>query len=963
MKIEFKDANKDQLNAINSVKGPLLIIAGPGTGKTKTLIYRIVNMIVNEGIDPLSIMVATFTEKAAKELLTRLSDAFQKNNIDINLLDMYVGTLHSLCLRLIKENISYASLDPNYNVYDDFQQKYLVFNNLKLFEKIENIDKVIEDGTKWSKSEQIIGIVSSLEEECVDKTRMSKSSDVKIKVSYDILVEYEKLLVKNNALDFSKMQVELYNMLNNNQDFYKKFTDKIKYVLVDEYQDTNYIQEQLVLLMTKDTNNLCVVGDDDQSLYRFRGATVRNILEFEKNYEKDECKTVYLTINYRSNKDIIDFYNSFMSHPVDFSWGSDYRYEKKIIPNRIEDLGTPTAIRLEGENVDDWCEKIYQFILNLKTKSLISDYNQIAFLFKGVRNFGAQSQSKANILSNYLEKNGINVYSPRSDLFFERDIIKLFFGLFLLLFPNYIIKNIEKKNPYIGRLYDYYVECLSIAKEHLEKPDNKSLKECIGNYAEVHTDFNESSDYNFIDLMYEILSFSPFSDILSSDLTTRQINQRDIRNLSILTNIIRKYHEVKNLIVFEEEFFEFHVNYFFSTYMYNVYVEGIDEYEDDSEYAPSGAVSFMTIHQSKGMEFPIVFVDSLLSNCKINKDNEIINYIEEKGFLNREEYEPYNLMKYFDYWRLYYTAFSRAQDLLILTCSNMPNKYFKNAFYRLPSYDEKEFNPNKINFNTVKDVNILDTFSFTTDISAYEVCPRQYKFLNELGFANLKMNQGAYGTLVHETIEDIHKLAIDNQIEKITEENITKYFTTNYETLSRFKHAYFTSSAKKAALREVLEYVKLNEGKWDKIKQAEVEISLVKPKDYVIKGVVDLVKGEANSVEIIDFKTGDKPDKSTDFGKNMLKKYENQLNVYAHLIEQKNPDIKVSGMKLYFTGENDGNRIEEFTFSREKIDSTMNYFDDTVKKIQRKDFTIKNHVQKSTCNNCGFQKFCNRTRK
>lgn len=180
--------------------------------------------------------------------------------------------------------------------------------------------------------------------------------------------------------------------------------------------------------------------------------------------------------------------------------------------------------------------------------------------------------------------------------------------------------------------------------------------------------------------------------------------------------------------------------------------------EDDAEYAPSGCVSFLTIHQSKGMEFPIVIVDSL-SSVPRKSQRELILEIEEKYF-KRTAYEPYDRIKYFDFWRLYYTAFSRAQDLLVLSCNEnkrTPSLYFRDIYAELQSVESENFNIGDFDFKEVKAVNLKDTFSFTSHITAYETCALQYKFYKELEFMPVRAGAMIFGMLVHETIEDVHR--------------------------------------------------------------------------------------------------------------------------------------------------------------------------------------------------------------
>lgn len=446
--------------------------------------------------------------------------------------------------------------------------------------------------------------------------------------------------------------------------------------------------------------------------------------------------------------------------------------------------------------------------------------------------------------------------------------------------------------------------------------------------------------------------YKPFSDILDTDIGVGVVDIRPARNLAKLTQMIGKFEYLHNVNVLTGKYIVKNTELLFNMYIKLLFDGGIAEYEDDEEYAPSGCVSFLTIHQSKGMEFPIVFVDSL-GNAPRKSYKDILNKIEGK-YYHREAFEPYDEMKLFDFWRLYYTAFSRAQDLLVLTCNEdkkTPSRYIKEVYDELRSVET--LNLEEFKFHLVKNVNLKNTFSFTSHISVYETCALQYKFYKELEFMPIRQGAMLFGTLVHETIEDIHRAVLRNGTNKITEENITGWFDSNYISLIKSKHSYLAEGQRKAALDQVLRYVERQHGNWSSIQQAEVDVSLVQP-DYIIEGKIDLVKGENGTVELVDFKSEKKPDMEK--MRDRLEHYRRQLHIYAYLIEQRTGQ-KVSKMHLYYTGEEDGNPMISFPYTKSAIDGTVAAFDDTVQKILKKDFKTCSNDPK-TCSNCDFRHYC-----
>lgn len=716
---DFGNANDAQKLAISSSNGAVLITAGPGTGKTFTLVQRAIYLIQECGVKPEQILMATFTEKAAKELVTRITNELAVRNIYVNVNEMYIGTFHSLCLRIIKDNLEFTQLKKNYRLLDSFDQKYLVFRNIQKFRNIADIELVMPNGGAWKWAEAICGLVGTLTEELVDADAMAKDSKTEIRVLSAILKQYQQLLTDENLIDFAKIQTECYRLLKENPAILSDLQEKIHYLMIDEYQDTNYIQEQIIFMLGEKHGNICVVGDDDQGLYRFRGATIRNILEFPHKFKDGACKIIPLTVNYRSNSDIVDFYNEWISTTdgakFKFEW-KNFRYPKHIVPFKHTDMNSKAVVKLaSSEDEDEWHDKILDFIHKLKDSGKLTDYNQLAFLFSSVKS------QQVTSLANFLEANGINVYSPRSDMFFKRREIMLTIGCLMLMFPLYVQGLIKGEHKYLQTEHSYYYrDCIELANELLSLEENKELKKFIRSRGKSHAALAQSkgtTDYAYSGLLYQLFAFKPFSTILDTDLSSGVVDVRPARNIAMLTQIVGKFEYLHRIDVFTDKYINKNTELFFNLYMRLLFDGGISEYEDDSEYAPSGCVSFMTIHQSKGMEFPIVIVDSL-GNTPRKSYKDLLSEVEVK-YYHRPQFEPFEEMKFFDFWRLYYTAFSRAQDLLVLTCNEnnrTPSLYFRELYDELPSIESSAFDLNEFTFHKVKAVNIKDTFSFTSTV-------------------------------------------------------------------------------------------------------------------------------------------------------------------------------------------------------------------------------------------------------
>jgi DNA helicase-2/ATP-dependent DNA helicase PcrA len=890
-------------------------------------------------------MVVTFSEKAAKELLTRISNEFMKYDINININEMYVGTFHSVCLRILKEYSEYIELQQKQRILDAFEQTYLVCRNIENFKYLAGFAKHINPNEGvWKQSLEICRYVNQLMEELVDIDAMANDRDEDIRFLAKLVVRYKELIQRNNAMDFASIQTKVYELFTTHPEVLKAIQDRISYIMVDEYQDTNFIQESLVFMIAGEKKNICVVGDDDQGMYRFRGATIRNILEFPHKFAEGECSIVHLNKNYRSEPGIIDFYNTWMQNIDDinlFNWDK-YRYDKQIVAAKTKKDTEKSVYRCGGESLDIEKEDLLHLIERLKDNRNISDYNQIALLFRSVKS------EEATAIGKYLEEKGVPVYSPRSDMFFERTEVKQVLGCLMACFPSYL-KDL-KKNTFTNKISDELQRCyVSCVKEAvvLMKSDI-GLHDYIDGQMKYIAALNEDTEQGLLDILYHILSFEPFKGYLNASLADNVLVSRAARNLAEVSRMLKKYsfiHDMHGLsstnkIAMPEELFNIYIKY--------LYIDGIGEYEDESEYAPSGCVSFMTIHQSKGLEFPVVVVGSLGNTPRRNSDPLL--YSVENRFFSRKPFEPMTDIKYFDFWRLYYVAFSRAQNMLILATKKVDCKYFQFYLDRLPRIEEFI---SDAKFEQVKEVNFKHVYSFTSHISVYDGCPTQYKFYKEYEFAQNQMFHTSVGSLVHATLEDMNKCIIAGNHERISEKSITEWFYMNYQSMQEQTGYFLTDEQQKNALNQVIRYYHHRKDELGKVWKAEEEINLVLP-EYILQGIIDLVEGDDETVEIVDYKTGPKPD--IDGHPERVEHYKKQLEIYAYLIE-KRYGKKVKRMHLYYTSTLNGNPIISFQWSRGAIDKTIDEITATVKAIENKEFDEK--VQNNyACRFCDMKYVC-----
>jgi len=383
----YDKLNAEQKEATFHIDGPLLILAGAGSGKTSVLTHRIAYLIDEAGVNPYNILAITFTNKAAGEMRERVN-----NIVGFGADAIFVSTFHSMCVRILRRYIDMIGFDNNFTIYDTDDQKQVM----------KEVCKKLQIDTKMLKERTIMGQISSCKDELItpEEYAISAIGDMTKKKISACYSEYQATLRKNNALDFDDLimkTVELFKMC---PDALKNCQKRWKYILVDEYQDTNTAQFELIRLLASETRNLCVVGDDDQSIYKFRGANIRNILDFERYYP--EAKVVKLEQNYRSVQNILDAANAVIRN-------NSARKDKALWSNKS------AGDRIHYRNFDNAIEET-EYIADEIRKSVRagkSTFGENAILYR--TNAQSRLMEERMVKENipYKIVGGINFYSRR----------------------------------------------------------------------------------------------------------------------------------------------------------------------------------------------------------------------------------------------------------------------------------------------------------------------------------------------------------------------------------------------------------------------------------------------------------------------------------------------------------------------------------------------------------------------
>ncbi|GAF80894.1 unnamed protein product, partial [marine sediment metagenome] len=420
-----------------------------------SLVLRALNLMLLGEVKPENMLLCTFTEKAAYEMRDRLSESARKVGLKVDLSQLLIGTIHGMSNHFVTRYRHHTNLGQGYQALDDLTQLLFLYDRFdEIFWEPDAEGKYLHHWTtRWTAIKGASEYFNKITEELVDPNDLIGSTQPFISAVGKAYLAYQDSLFETNHVDFAHMQ-KIFLELLEKPDIGEKIIDQITYVLVDEYQDTNYIQEQLLLKLTSSTHNLCVVGDEDQSLYRFRGATVRNILEFPRRVE--DCRLVKLTTNYRSHQKIVAAYDEWMASA---DWtdpdGRYFRYDKTIDSDpEAEFPEYPAVFCIWGTDKRDEARRFAGLVEFLKEKSIISDYSQIALLLHSVRS------SYSSPFIEALEAKGIPAFCPRARAYFEEDEVRWIVAAFALILGYFEDGRGDLRGYSLKKLSEYVDDCI-----------------------------------------------------------------------------------------------------------------------------------------------------------------------------------------------------------------------------------------------------------------------------------------------------------------------------------------------------------------------------------------------------------------------------------------------------------------------------------------------------------------------
>lgn len=782
------------MDAIKYVESPLLVVAGPGTGKTRTIIEKVVYLVEELGYDPNKLLVVTFTIKAADELKDRL-----RKRLGDRVETMQISTIHSFCQRMLEMFPEYHNYGSVFEVMDELDQFIYVDNNYRGF-GLNGIEERLETGKRIRFVDKLTNFYNLLTENDIDpialKTYYSAKRSLKTE---ELLTEsyeyYEAELDRTDPkkLDFAMLQKQFYHMLLNNEDALNSVREMFDYIFVDEYQDTNPIQDAIIRLIAEPKFNITVVGDEDQSIYGFRGASVENFRQFLERYsvpENTKACMIKLEENFRSPEEIVDAFDKFM--------GPHRTFEKKIV-SKNGHYSDPVLI--VSESPEEESIRIAEWIEKLISNHNV-DYGDIAVLFKSVRNHANE------LVDELMERNIPYVVYGDSSLIDQPEIRSVIHAMACI--NEYELNEKVSRNRKLMSLLDYDIlssDLLNLDEKTVEKLDYRGEphKFCdIYNYEGLKNQGIATKDIDTLiniknirnkdvkkpqlDIFYELMDATGYLRRLfeasknEADIHNAEKAELQLKNLAKFTTILEKFKKNTG-------------SNSFKSFIYLLTKIPDNKLEDAASPEGQDVVKIMTIHQAKGLEFPVVILGGVTERrYDARADDRLVN-IPKQFMMNKHDVDFDEEVR-----RVFYVGMSRAQKLLTISAIDGRNRKMSKFIGEIGDY--KFISPSAFiaifgedDHYVPVDEKIRMTYS---SVNYYMDCPFRFYLYYVLGFVTPEWERQIYGSIIHNCLKKLHIMMSEGKnisirdimgiVDKYCKEENTKKYRSSVIDLVRDYH-------------------------------------------------------------------------------------------------------------------------------------------------------------------------------
>jgi len=947
-----KNLNPQQMEAIQHLKGPLLIIAGAGTGKTTVITERIKYLILKKNILPSQILALTFTDKAAAEMEERVDVT-----MPYGYTQMWISTFHAFCDRVLRDDAHAIGLDPGYKLISESESVLLLKKNifnigLKFFRPLGNPTKFLD---------ALLVHFSRLKDEdispdeyikWVKKQKLTEETKQYLELA-NAYKKYEELKIKEGVMDFSDLISNTLLLFRERKNILKKYQEQFKFILVDEFQDTNYAQNELAIALAGSDKNITVVADDDQSIYRFRGAAVSNVLQFKKNFPK--AKVVTLNSNYRSTQTILDAAYRLIQHNnpnrLEIVEGINKRLKSRINASEKE-------IQVIHENrSEDEADKIARIIKELTESKY--EYRDIAILVR--------ANNHAGLITTALQRHRIPFQFLGPGYLFQQEEIKdliaylmfltnlsdsvsLFRVLCMDIFNipyielNYLLNFAKKRNLTL-------FEALFNIEQSFLKPETQEKLINFRQMAERHLEKSKKDSAGQI-LYYFLVDSKLFETLNTTD---------SVREERRVQNIAKFFDRIKN---FENDTPD--ANIFTLVEWLNLMLQlGDSPKAADIDVKDRNAVNILTVHSSKGLEFKVVFLVNLVAdrfpsrerNEKIPLPIGIIKEIISSNSDFHLEEER----------RLFYVGMTRAKERLYFTAANYygtgkrARKLSPFIYETLPKLKEKERNVSQ-QLSLMEILSVYEKkeekkeekkqplkLSYITfsNLQMFDICPLHYKAKVIFNLPTPTAAVQSFGISIHSALYNFYKQVVDKETLSLKKlhEILKKEWQSEGYSSKKHEQERFAQ-----AIKMLEEFYKKEFKNYTKPLGLELPFSFVLKNGVKVFGKIDRIDKKGAGIEIIDYKTGGDNPKADKAHKLQLAMYALAATRVKDSILNRNPkDITLT---LHFL---EGNTKKSMNFKQEDLDKLEDDLVEKISEIEKSDFKCSKNI---LCVNCEYKMLC-----
>lgn len=760
-----ENLNSSQKEAVEYVSGPLMIVAGAGTGKTTVITEKIARLIDSKLAKPEEILALTFMEKAANEMAERVD-----RMIDVGYVDLQISTFHAFCQKILENHGLDVGLSSRSKLLTETDAWMLVRNNLDKFK----LDYYSPLGNPAGHIHELLDHFSKCKDELIspqeylayaENVRLDKdeaNTDEKSRLSElaDAYHSYNRLLLDNNALDFGDLIFYSIKLLQTRPAILSSLRNRFKYILIDEFQDVNWAQYQLVRLLAGGGSQLTVVGDDDQSIYAFRGASVSNILRFKDDYP--DAKEIVLNENYRSNRQILDYAYKLIQNNNPDRLETKLKIDKKL-KSKIENSGKKSVVHISCSTLEHEAAVVVNEIVKIKKNDKDAAWDDFAILIRSNNHAGAfmSALDKEGVPYEFLAASGLYRqpiildcvnYFKLLDNYHESSAV---YRLLCMPFFNFDHGDISKLVSFAKKKGKPYYETLSHAEELML---SKNGQQCCKKILElIKAGTKEILQNKPTSVMYNFLENSGYLEYLTREEEAGNASViRQIYQLTQFFNYITKYEEA-NPGARVNDFLR-HFNYV------------LESGDQGAMYQPGDtpdSVNIMTVHKAKGLEFKYVFVVNLVEErFPVRKRGEGIEIPLE---LVKEQL-PEGDSHYQEERRLCYVAMTRAKERLYLTSAadyggvraKKISRFLDELGFAAEGY-EAGSNESALPVKPGKEKNtgefiyeLPKAFSFS-QIKSYNTCPYQYKLGHILSIPTKGSASFSFGQSMHSTMQGFYQ--------------------------------------------------------------------------------------------------------------------------------------------------------------------------------------------------------------